>query len=146
MHALGTAGSQLRMNSKWISSLVGIIPGVGLVSATDYSYSIGSIINDNVGVKDNVVLALYPTGSDALNGPHYSPILRYRIIWGTIQQAWVTPVDDPAIFTQTGQFLFPTQPFNSNRQYNMATVEGIAKGVFYFEQVPPSRPRPPRDN
>jgi hypothetical protein len=140
-------GGRLSMNSKWISSIVGVVPIVGAVSATDYVYSIGSIINEHVGVRDNVVLALYPTGSDIVGGPHYSPILKYRIIWGAIQQAWITPVDDPAIFPQnnSGVQLF-TLPFNSNRQYNMATPEGLAKGVFYFEVTRAANPREPRDN
>jgi hypothetical protein len=147
LQEVNKVGGTLVMNSKWISSLIGIVPIVGAVSAVDYSYSIGSIINEHVGVRDNVMLALYPTGADVLGGPHYSPILKYRIIWGAIQQAWITPVDDPAIFTSSSFTIFPTTPFNSNRQYNMATVEGLAKGVFYFEVVNAARtPREPRDN
>jgi hypothetical protein len=141
-------GGKLSMNSKWISSLVGVIPIIGAVSATDYVYSIGSIINEHVGVRDNVVLALYPTAADIVGGPHYSPILKYRIIWGNIQQAWITPVDDPSVFrANQSAFSIFTLPFNSNRQYNMATPEGLAKGVFYFEAISAANPiRQPRDN
>ncbi len=133
-YSLNPGSSSLVMRSRWITPLVNAIPLYGAYTLYDYSYSIGSIINEHVGARDNMVLALYPTQADALSGPHYSAILKYRIVWGAVQQAWITPVDDPSIFQHSGSFFFPTTPM-VNHEYNMATIEGLAKGVFYFEKT-----------
>jgi hypothetical protein len=90
----------------------------GALSATANAFNFAAAIRAETGYNDRAVIAVFPTGRSAGLEAHYSTILRFHIIQGTLATVWVTPED-----TFVG---------GSNWEVNLGNVNNIASGVFYF--------------
>jgi hypothetical protein len=92
----------------------------GALSATANAFNFAAAIRAETGYNDRAVIAVYPTGRSAGLEAHYSTVLRFHIIQGTLATVWITPED--------------TSPWggSSNWEVNIGNVNNIVSGVFYF--------------
>ena len=95
----------------------------GAVSAAQNAFNFLDIVRDQVGYNDRAVIALYPTGGGFGLEAHYSPVLSFHLIRGSLATVWVRPVDT---FGAAGP------NWNPGQETNLGNTGALATGVFYL--------------
>ena len=95
----------------------------GAVSAAQNAFNFLDIVRDQVGYNDRAVIALYPTDGGFGLEAHYSPVLSFHLIRGSLATVWVRPVDT---FGAAGP------NWNPGQETNLGNTGALATGVFYL--------------
>jgi hypothetical protein len=104
-----------------VAALVTMLPGAITQAPFTYTYNLfrqpvfGDIMRRHIGAKNEVVVALYPTGQAEGWSAHYSPILKGRVIYHAVR---------PEILVE------PLEKFYSRDWYSLSDPLSPFVGVF----------------